>query len=648
MKYYKVSPIKIVRAETDSFIYAHDTELVIGTVVVVEVGHTQLVGVVLSHAKKPNFTVKKISKILYNIPPPLVQTAIWISSYYNAHLATVWQTVLPRGIHKKRRIAKADPIGASAFITQNRTKNVFTADQSLAIEIIDQMTPGTALLHGITGSGKTLVYIELAKRAQAQNQSSIILVPEIALTAQLVDEFRQHFPTVVVTHSRQTESERHQLWQSVLEAEQPLVVIGPRSALFMPVRKLGLIVIDECHEPSFKQEQSPRYWTSRTAAVLAQQHGAKLILGSATPAVSDYFLAQKTDRPIITMSRPARPDTVKPTIKLIDMTKHHSFSRHHFLSDELLRSLEQTFDNGQQALIFHNRRGTASTTLCENCGWQAGCPNCFVPLTLHADQHRLSCHICGFSTKVPTSCPECHHADIIHKGIGTKRIEAELKKLFPDKIIARFDADTNSAEAVDKRYDDLKSGRIDLIIGTQVIAKGLDLPNLRTVGVVQADAGLNLPDFAAPERTFQLLAQVIGRVGRSHHPTTVVVQSYQPDHPAIQDGLGQNYSDFYQRTLAQRRASNFPPFCYLLKLTCVYKTETAAVKNAQKLAQKLRSAAPDDVEILGPTPAFYERVRDTYRWQLIVKSPRRADLIDLLAQVPAQHWQTELDPISLL
>jgi primosomal protein N' (replication factor Y) len=276
------------------------------------------------------------------------------------------------------------------------------------------------------------------------------------------------------------------------------------------------------------------------------------------------------------------------------------------------------------------------------------CTRCFIPLTLHADKHHLRCHVCGVIESVPTSCPECGAADIIHKGIGTKLIESELRKIFPDKIIARFDGDSESGESIEQKYKELYGGEIDLIIGTQVIAKGLDLPKLRSVGVIQADSGLSLPDYGSSERTFQLLAQVIGRVGRSHHPTTVIVQSYQPTHPAVIDGLAQNYTDFYQKTLVERQRSHFPPFTYLLKLTCIYKTEAAAVKNAQKLAQELRAKALPDVQILGPTPAFYERQHDTYRWQLTLKSPRRSNLVAILPHLPLTHWQYELDPISLL
>lgn len=647
--YYEISPTAIVRADQTTFTYASEIELPVGAIVIIPVGTKQLTGVVMYQVQQPSYATKPITSVLPQppLPLPLIATAQWMSHYYATHLATVWQTLLPRGLTKKRRSATITSV-ATPDIAPQRTHFLFTPEQQRAIDAITDMQPGTALLHGVTGSGKTAVYIAAAERAMQDGLSSIILVPEIALTSQLVAEFSQHFPHIILTHSRQTEAERHRLWLEALSSSEPVIVIGPRSALFMPVQQLGLIVIDECHEPSFKQEQSPRYSALRVGSILAQQHEAVLVLGSATPSIADYYMAEHAKRPILTMPRPARADTIKPAVELVDMTKRQHFVRHHFLSDQLLGALEETFAAGNQALIFHNRRGTASVTLCENCGWSAGCPRCFVPLTLHADHHHLSCHICAAQLRVPTSCPECQAADIIHKGIGTKRIEAELRRIFPNKKLARFDADTAANASVDQRYDELKSGAIDLIIGTQVIAKGLDLPQLRTVGVVQADAGLNLPDFSAAERTFQLLAQVVGRVGRSRHATRVIIQTFQPNHPAITDGLAQAYGDFYKRTIAQRRATDFPPFVHLLKLTCTYKTEVAAIRNATSLAATLRQHAAAQVEILGPAPAFYERVRDTYRWQLTIKSPRRHDLVALLTHLPPRHWHYELDPTSLL
>jgi len=646
MHYYEVAPNQIIRAGSAFFTYASESPLSIGQLVNIEVGKKQLVGLVLRKVSKPSYETKLVSQIVEEtpLPLPLLTLSQWLSTYYDTHLATVLQTILPRGIQKARRAQPA----VSHESSRVRTKNVFTTEQTLALDTIEKMSPGSALLHGVTGSGKTAVYIELARRSLERGQSVIVLVPEIALTSQVVDEFSHHFPNIILAHSRQTEAQRHISWKQALDSTTPIVVIGARSALFLPLPNVGLIVIDEAHEPSFKQEQAPRYSALRAASVLASAHAAKLVLGTATPSVADYHLAQQSGRPIIRMASRAQKNAVSPSVSLVDMTKRENFKKHRFLSNKLLVQLEETFAQGKQALIFHNRRGSASTTLCENCGWSATCPRCFTPLTLHTDTHSLRCHICGLTDKVPTSCPDCHSADIIHKGIGTKLIESELRKLFPNSTIARFDGDSETGDSVEQRYKELYDGSIDLIIGTQVIAKGLDLPNLRTVGVIQADAGLSLPDYSSSERAFQLLAQVIGRVGRSHHPTNVIVQSYQPSHPAVVYGLKQDYDSFYTEALALRQKGRFPPFVHLLKVTCIYKTETAAIKNAKKLADELRLKVSKDVQILGPTPAFYERQHDTYRWQLTLKSPTRAALIDALKHVPSTHWQTELDPISLL
>jgi len=642
MQYYEVAPNQIVRSGQDSFTYSSVEALEIGQIVEVPIGKKILPGVVLRKASKPTYDTKSIHSLIETIPLPiqLVELSQWISEYYATPLATVLQTVLPRGVTKNRR--KKDI--TTTVKVPSRTNFVLTGDQQHALSTVKNET-GTWLLHGVTGSGKTTVYIEHAKEVIAIGKSVIILVPEIALTSQLVAEFSAHFGDILLTHSSQTEAERHSIWRRALVSTTPQIVIGPRSALFMPLPDIGLIVIDECHEPSYQQEQSPRYSALRVASKYAELQRGLTLLGSATPLMSDFYLAAQTNH-IITLSSPARSNASKPDITLVDMTKRESFKQHRFISDQLITQLEHTFESGKQALLFHNRRGSTSTTLCENCGWQAGCARCYIPLTLHADSHSLRCHICDSHTKVPTSCPQCHHADIIHRGIGTKLIETELRKLFPKQTIARFDADTKSDETVEQRFSELKDGSIDLIIGTQIVAKGLDLPELRTVGIIQADAGLSLPDYSSPERTFQLLSQVIGRVGRSEHKTTVVIQTYQPDHPVITDGIHQDYAHFYERSLKLRHHTSFPPFTYLLQLTCVYKTEAAAIKNAKNLADTLRKN--QTIEVLGPTPAFYERTRDTYRWQVVVKSKKRQHLLDVVAALPPKNWQFQLDPISLL
>lgn len=644
MHYYEVAPTKIVRAGSDFFTYHHEQTLQPGQLVVVPVGSSFLAGVVLKSTQKPAYDTRPIEQILAipPLPPPLLKTALWLKDYYAAPLALVLQTILPRGLTKKRRALPAP----NRVVSRGRTNYLLNPDQRSAVETLLKNTSQTALLHGVTGSGKTAIYIEYAKRVLAQGKSVIVLAPEIALTSQLIAEFEQHFSDILLTHSQQTEAERHRIWLDALHSRQPRVAIGPRSALFLPLDRVGAIIIDEAHEPSFKQDQSPKYSALRTAAMLGKYHGAPVVQGSATPLISEYYLARQTQSPIITLAKRAQP-AAPPHGAVVDMTSRLNFTRHHFLSDPLITCIEKALKNQRQTLLFHNRRGSASTTLCTNCGWSAICQRCFVPLTLHADKHLLQCHICGVTAPVPTSCPDCSQTDIVHKGIGTKLIETEIKKLFPHVAIARFDGDTAAAQTLEKRYQELYDGAIDIIIGTQVVAKGLDLPHLAAVGVIQADAGLALPDFMARERTFQLLAQVVGRVGRTNQQTDVVVQSYQPQDETIRCGTAQNYAEFYTAELARRRKSSFPPYTHLLKLTCVYKTEAAAIKNSQKFAALLRQTYRD-ITIFGATPAFYERQRGTYRWQIIVKSPKRAVLLEIIKNLPVAHWQHDIDPINLL
>lgn len=646
MHYYEVAPNKIVRAGSASFTYSSKTPLSIGQIVLTEVGKRQLVGVVLHSAPKPTYNTKPITSIIEAnpLPKPLVDLSIWLSKYYATPLALVLQTILPSGIQKQRR-PKPSKRNVS---NRDRTNNVFNPEQSQVIDSLEKYNDGTFLLRGVTGSGKTEIYIESVKRAIANNTSAILLVPEIALTSQLISEFANHFENILVTHSQMTESARHLVWLEALNSTVPRIVIGPRSAIFTPLQNIGVIIIDEAHEPSFKQDQSPRYSALRAATILGRLHKAKVIFGSATPNVIDRYLAESSDRPILELTKVARVNSKPPITTLVDMTNRSNFSIHRFLSKQLLDQITETLKIGKQVLIFHNRRGSTNITLCKNCGWTAECPKCFLPLTLHADSHNIRCHTCGFSDSIPTSCPTCGGIDVIHKGVGTKLIESELRKIFPNANIARFDADNKDSETVNYRYDDLYSGFIDIAIGTQIIAKGLDLPHLRTVGIIQADNGLALPDFSTNERTFQLLAQVIGRVGRNEHQTQVIVQSYQPKHSSIVHGVTQDYESFYKHTLQERRRGLFPPFTHLLKLTCIYKTEASAIKNAKSFATKLRSEIGQDIQILGPTPAFYEHQNNSYRWQLTLKSPKREHLIDVLKLVPTTHWQFELDPTSLL
>lgn len=660
--YYEIAPIKIVRSGSDILTYSSAEELKIGQIVEIPVGKKNLIGVVWKKAKKPDFETREISKIISKTPIPkhLIKLSKWMSEYYATPLAQVLSGILPSGLNKSRRFSKSEKLEISGLKTAAKTDRntescsifLYTEEQQNTFKKLDNINSGTVLLHGITGSGKTLIYINQAEKALNTGKSAIILVPEIALTSQLVLNFKKYLSNIKIIHSHQTEAERHKTWLKILNDPEPQVIIGARSALFAPVRNLGLIVIDECHEPSFKQDQTPKYSALRASSFLASNFNFKAIFGSATPLVEDYFLAKLSEQnggnKIIKLTKLAKKEAQPAKIELVDLTKKDS-KNHRFFSKKMLAKMEQTLSENKQVLIYHNRRGSASITLCHNCGWTALCPNCFVPLTLHADKFLLTCHICGHKERPPISCPDCGEAEIIHKGIGTKAIEEEIRKLFPQKKIARFDADSDKNETVEKLYNEIRNGEIDIIIGTQVVAKGLDLPNLKTVCVVQADAGLALPDFTSSERNFQLISQVIGRVGRHSNESNVIIQTYQPEAPSIQFGLNQDYTGFYNFEIKNRQKQNYPPFVYLLKLTCVYKTEISAVRNSQKEAREIRKKFSKDVQIFGPTPAFYERVGETYRWQIVIKSKKRALLLEIARNFQGKpQWRVDLDPPGLI
>lgn len=637
-----------VGAYYDVLTYQSEMALSVGVVVNVSVGKKTSLGVITKKVTKPDFDCKEIVKSVTDTPIPhtLIELHDWMTEYYATTSGMVWQTILPKRVATKPRSKSS-----SSVTPTKRTQILLNNEQQQAIAKIRQISSGTILLHGVTGSGKTEVYKAAAQDAINNGQSALILVPEISLTTQLVNEFRSQLDNVVVTHSAMTDSERNVAWRQILTSHQPVVVIGPRSALFMPIQNLGLIVIDECHEPSYKQELSPRYHAITVASKLVSLSNAKLILGSATPAISDYYLAKHLDKPIITMNKLAVNGATKPDVKIVNLTNRDNFTLESKLfTKPLLDAIRQAIKDGRQTLLFHNRRGTASLAICENCGYTLTCPSCYTPLTLHGDKFQLLCHLCGHTERPPLKCPDCHEPSIIYKGIGTKQIEEEINKLFPAANIRRFDGDTLKGEAVQDVYDELRSGKTDIIIGTQTIAKGLDLPHLAVVGVVQADAGLALPDFSSSERTFQLIAQVCGRVGRHELPTTAIIQTYQPQAYAVKYGSSQDYLGFYEQEIIHRKVGHFPPYSYMLKLTCSYKTEQGAITAARRLANQLRRDYNQSIKLLGPAPAFYERLRGQYCWQIIIRASKRTALTKIAGDVAssAGNWQVELDPITLI
>ena len=645
MNYYLVAPAKTFHNSDNTLTYASAEPLKIGHIVEIPLGKNTTVGIVSAKTTKPDFETKEIIRVLYAEPLPkhLVKALFWLSDYYRCPLSTVVQAMLPRGITKKRRKLKAD----NSIAVPKAPANPLNAAQKRAIKEINQNPANTVLLHGITGSGKTNIYIELAKQTLAKQESVILLVPEIALTSQLVRNFQAHFDQVILLHSAQTEAVRHQLWEKSLQADQPHIIIGPRSALFAPVRNLGLVIIDEAHEPSYHQDQNPKYSALRLAAIMA-----KTILGSATPLVADYYIC-KQHKAIVELSELAVKNDKNTDISVIDLKNRPDFTRSRLLSNQLIASIQKSLDNHTQSMIFHNRRGTAPLTICDHCGWQALCQNCLLPLVLHADKYQMRCHTCGRTYPVPTACPECQNATIHHKGFGTKMLEEELRRLFPQARIARFDTDTESGQQLTQIYDQVYAGEYDILVGTQMIAKGFDFPKLSTLGIAQADAGLSLPDYSSEERTFQLITQVIGRAKRGHQNSHIFIQSFQPDHPLISFATQSDYASFYNYLLQKRKIGTLPPYSFLLKISLTYKTERSAISGTQKLNKKIiqfiHQHQLSQVSVTPPTPAFHEHTASGYTWQITIKAKSRKDLLaifDALDKNPYLHY--DFDPITLL
>ena len=644
MNYYLIAPALTFHNSDSLLTYESEQKLNVGQIVTIPLGKKTAIGIVMQSCPKPEFATKPIVNVLYNeaLPLKLTKALSWLADYYRAPMSSVIQAALPRGITKKRR-DKAEKLPK----IKKKQDNPLNPAQKQVIKAIEESNTRTTLLHGITGSGKTNVYIELAKHTLEKNQSVVLLVPEIALTSQLVHNFRAHFDNIYLLHSEQSESLRHQIWEKILKTNEPSVIIGPRSALFAPIHNLGLIIIDEAHEPSFMQEQNPKYSALRLAPQLA-----KTVLGTATPLVSDYYICKAHDA-IVELTELAVQNNKKSETKLIDFTSRQLFTRSRFLSNPLIESIQDSLDNHTQSMLFHNRRGTAPLTICDQCGWQALCPNCFLPLVLHADKFKMTCHTCGRNFPVPTSCPECNNASIHHKGFGTKLLEQEITRLFPKARVARFDADTESDKQLNKIYSDVHDGNYDIIIGTQMIAKGFDFPLLTTLGIVQADAGLSLPDFSSEERCYQLVTQVIGRARRGHQDSQIFIQSFQPDNPIIEFAVNNNYSAFYDYVVQKRQKSALPPYSFILKLSMTYKTEAAAVRNIRALykliIQSANSLGVKQFSVTPPMPAFHERANTGYSWQLILKAKKRKDLLALFDSLPNNPYlHYTFDPISLL
>jgi primosomal protein N' (replication factor Y) len=646
MYYYEIFVADTQFRGDSPLTYSFEERLVKMQVVTVPLRSRMVTGFVYKEVPKPHFDTKPIRAVLSNQPMPthILPLASWVSQYYATSLGETLRQFAP----SRPTIRQSDKLSQEILqeASQLELNAPLTSGQTEAIKTVLESETNTILLHGHTGTGKTRVYLELAHKFLNEGKSVLLLTPEIALTPQLTSAAKKALGNrVVVLHSQLTQARRKDIWRSILEAKEPLVIIGPRSALFSPVSNLGLVVLDEAHEPAYKQDQSPRYHAVRVASQIGLLTNAKVVLGSATPALVDYFIAQKRGA-IVKMSQRAITGSDEIKTQIIDLKDRSNFTNSPYISKQLLDSLKQTLTSKKQVMIYLNRRGSARLILCNKCGWQLLCPNCDVPLVYHGDIHSVRCHMCGYFDHPPSTCPTCQNPEIIYKSIGTKALIDEVKRLFPDKTIQRFDSDNASGEHLHELYDKLYQGKIDILIGTQLLAKGLDLPRLGLVGIISAETSLSLPDYSSEERAFQLLYQVIGRVGRGHSKGEAIVQSYEPDSLVVQAAVERDWDKFYKYLIKERQAFHFPPFSFLMQLTCRRVTLKGAEQASLKLKKNLMQQKLP-VEIIGPSPSFYARRGKYYYWQIIVKSKQRSYLLELAKTVPPD-WTINLDPINLL
>ncbi|MEM8955560.1 MAG: primosomal protein N' [Verrucomicrobiota bacterium] len=565
------------------------------------------------------------------------------------------------------KVAPRDPHAADNFLQSNPLP--LNPQQAGALHSISQhilsvpapSPPKPFLLHGVTGSGKTEVYLQAIQKVLDLNQTALVLVPEIALTPQTVERFKRRFASIqqqiAVLHSHLSQGERFDEWHKINQ-KNARVVIGARSAIFAPLNRLGLIIVDEEHENSYKQENPPRYHARDVATVRGQIEKCPVILGSATPSLESWHNAQRGKYHLLTLDQRA-DDRKLPLIRVADMRNEARKKKDgipSLLSEHLRIAILKRLDQNEQVILFLNRRGFATSLVCQECGYVCQCRHCSVPLTFHRTDEKLLCHICGFQQVAPAKCPECHSRTIRFSGYGTQKIEDLLHDEFHGHRIARVDADSmRRKNELRDTLRDFKARKIQILLGTQMIAKGLHFPNVTLVGILNADLGLHMPDFRAGERTFQLLTQVAGRAGRGDRLGEVIVQTHTPQHPAIQFARHHDYHGFAEQELPFRKEFQYPPYLHALLITVRSPHERRAQFSAETLAKRLRPALPESVLVTDPLPSPLVKAAGQFRFQIMLRSPSTKAMTDPLSQVLQELSFPEdvlvvpdIDPYSLM
>src|SRR5213080_757617 len=568
-------------------------------------------------------------------------------------------------IDLREEAVERDPHADEEFIATTNLE--LNAEQVLALKKVEQSlgAPETAkpiLLHGVTGSGKTEIYLQAIRVALERGRSAIVLVPEISLTPQTVERFKSRFAemheAVAVLHSHLSQGERHDEWHKI-HSGRARIVIGARSAVFAPLKDVGLIIVDEEHETTYKQEEAPRYHARDVAVVRAKIEKCAVVLGSATPSLESYHNATTGKYELVTLSQRV-DDQRMPLMRIVDLRQERRKEKiAPILSEKLSQAIADRLEKREQTILFLNRRGFSTSLLCSNCGEARNCPNCSVALTFHrhpAVAGRLSCHLCGHTAAVPKKCPACGQDALIYAGFGTEKVESTVSQIFPKAVVRRMDADSMTRkEAYRETLRNFRTGKIDILVGTQMIAKGLHFPNVTLVGIINADLALHLPDFRAGERTFQLLTQVAGRSGRGETSGEVFVQSYTPFSPSIPFARHHVFAGYVEQELEFRERCDFPPFKHAVLITVHSAHQERAKFSAETLRRKLREALPEEFMVAEAAPAPLEKLSGQYRFHILLRGSaimRLSRLIrETLDRLPMPEdvaVAVDVDPYQLL
>ena len=546
-----------------------------------------------------------------------VYTKAALSNKFNFSLSSI-NTMLKHNILSTEEVA-VNRLDYREY--SNYSVKKLNEEQTYAVETILRKEEGKFLVHGVTGSGKTEVYLHLVESMLRNGKDSIVLVPEISLTPQMVERFKGRFGNdISVFHSKMSDGERFDEWMRI-KSKKTKIAIGARSALFLPFDNLGIIIIDEEHENSYKSESNPKYDAREIAEYIAHRSGCKLVLGTATPSMDTYYRAKSGDLELIEIKK--RVDNANlPKMLLVDMRDELANNNRSIFSAKLHKAIDAALNRGEQIILFLNRRGFSTFVSCRKCGFVYKCRQCDITLTFHKEDNLMHCHYCGYRQPVANKCPECSSKYIKFFGIGTERVEEEVKRYFPSAKTLRMDMDTTRKKnSYIDIYEGFKKGEAQILIGTQMIAKGLDFPNVTLVGVLAADLTLNLPDYKSAERTFQLLTQVAGRAGRGGKQGEVIIQTYTPEHYSIQYALTNDYHNFYRKEIGIRDNMSYPPFTEIININLNSSKENLLIDTIKTLGKEINNfvKGEDSISVLGPCPCAISKIKDMFRWQIILK-----------------------------